>query len=226
MCFKRFVRGTAVAAALFGAVLRPAAATQTEPGAGRATVNCIAAIVANQVITLADVKIAEAFEMFGRVEAPDAAGRRRAILEKLIDQKVVITLARENVAPDPSKTERTLADLLARLGADAAKRRLEDFGLVPADLLRVMEEKILSEAIVADRFGRSSGVSLQEIERYYAETYAPEQKRLGREPKPLIDVLGAIEETLRTEKTAGRIALWIKSLRGQTEIEVRADCLK
>lgn len=200
---------------------------RTEEWSGlQETVNCIAAVVDNQVITLMDVRVADAFGLFGPVAARDAAERRRAVLEKLIDQTAVIVLARENVALDPAKTEQALAGFLAALGPDTAKRRLEEFGFTPADLLRLVDAKLLSEAIVSERFGRSAGVSLLEIERYYAETYVPERKKLGLEPKPLIDALPTIEETIKASKISARVALWIKSLRGQAEIEVRTDCIK
>jgi hypothetical protein len=226
MCSNLNLRLAAAFAAVLGLGVFSGVARTAERSAPQETVNCVAAIVDNQVISLMDVRVADAFGLFGPVAAGDAAERRRAVLEKLIDQKVVIVLARENVALDPAKNEQALAGVLAALGPDTAKQRLEEFGFAPADLLRVVEEKTLYEAIVSERFGRSAGVSLQEIERYYAETYIPEQKKLGLEPKPLIDVLPTIEETIKASKISARVAQWIKSLRNQTEIEVRTDCIK
>lgn len=217
---KRYERAVILTAAVvLAATMASAVPSQTE------TVNCIVAVVNKRMITLTDVKLVEAFGFFETKAIPDAREHRRFLLDKLIDQKVVIDIAREKAPVDQAKVEDELNQLLARLGRDEAKRRLEEFGLEAADLKPFLEEKVLGEMIIASRFGRSTGVTLREIEIYYAETYAPGQKKLGQEPKPLIEVLKTIEAEIKKNKVETQVAHWIKNLRQQAEIEVRPDCL-
>jgi hypothetical protein len=189
-------------------------------------VDGIAAVVNGLAVTLADVRIAEAF---GLVEPGPSAvpeERRRFILERLIDRKVVIDLARERAPVDPARVSLELGRLLARIGRDEAKVRLDAFGLEADDLRPYLEEAILSDTIVAGRFVHGAGVSLREIETYYAETYAPAQVKLGRTPPPMIDVLDALEAELQGAKIGSQVALWIKNLRMQADIEIRSANLK
>jgi hypothetical protein len=202
---------------LWGAVL--AGAPQTE------TVNCIAAVANGRLITLMDVKIAEAFDFFNLGAIADPKERRKAAFEKLIDQKVVVEFARERAPLEPSRVDEARNILVARIGRDEARRRMAEFGLEGPDLLPYLEEMVLSETIIAGRFGRSESVSLTEIEAYYRETYAPAQKKLGVEPKPLVEVLDVLEAEIKKSKVEIRAGNWIRNLRQQSEIEIRPECL-
>jgi len=189
-------------------------------------VDGVAAVVNGQVVTLVDVRIAEAF---GLVETGPSAvpeERRRNTLERLIDRKVVIDLTRERSAVDPAKVALELGRLLARLGRDEAKIRLKAFGLEADDLRPYIEEAILSETIIANRFVHGAGVSLREIEAYYAGTFVPAQAKLGLAPTPMIDVLDALEAEIKAAKVGSQVALWIRNLRLQADIEIRAEILK
>jgi len=196
-----------------------AAAPQTE------TLNCVAAVVNGRLITLMDVKVAEALDFFDLGATTDPQERRRAVLEKLIDQKVVIEFARERAPLEPARVDEARNSLVARLGRDEARRRMAGFGLEGSDLLPYLEEMVLSATIISGRFGRSESVSLPEIEAYYVETYSPALKKLGVEPKPLVEVLDVLEAEIKNSKVDIQAANWIKNLRQQAEIEIRLDCL-
>jgi hypothetical protein len=200
-------------------------------GAARAqqrteVVDGVAAVVNGLVVTLVDVRIAEAFGLVESGPAATPEEKRCTILERLIDRKVVIDLARERSSVDPAKVSLELGRLLARIGRVEAKARLDAFGLEADDLRPYLEEAILSETIVANRFDHGAGVSLREIEAYYAETYVPAQVKLGRTPPPMIDVLDALEAQIQSTKSESQAALWIKNLRMQADIEIRAAALK
>jgi len=190
------------------------------------TVDCVVAVVGPRIISLTDVRLAEAFGVFEIGDEADPAKRRRLILEKLIDQKVVVELARENVPVGADKVEKAWTALLGRIGRDEARRRLGSFGAESVDLLPYLEEKLLAEAIIESRFSHGAAVSLKEIETYYAETYAPARKALGLAVPPLSEVAGALESEIQRGLMAGRAAQWIRNLREQAEIEIRPDCIK
>jgi len=189
------------------------------------TVNCFVALVNGRLITLMDVKIADSLGFFETGEAVGVMERRRAVLERLIDQKVVLEFALERTSLEPAKVDEARNGLLSKLGREEARRRMAEFGLEGPDLLPYLEEKVLSETIIAGRFGRSVSVSLKEIEVYYNEVYGPGLKKLGAELKPLVEVLNVLEAEIKKSKVEGQASLWIKNLRQQSEIEIRADCL-
>jgi len=189
-------------------------------------VNCVVAEVNSQMITLVDVKIVDAFGFFETEAAAGPLERRRFVLEKMIDQKVVLDLAREKASVDPAAAAAELSGMLAKIGKEEAQRRLDEFGLEPADLLRYVDEKLLSEMIINGRFGRGVGVSLEEMESFYTQTYKPERVKKGLEVMPLVEVLDALESEIRKAKVESQSADWIKKLRLEAEIVIRPDCLK
>jgi len=223
MFFRQYLCRAAVviAAAALGAGGSSSAAIRQSD-----TVNCVVAEVNSRMITLVDVKIVDAF---GFLESGAAAGlpeRRRFVLEKMIDQKVVLDLVREKASVDSVAAAAELGGMLAKLGKEEARRRLDEFGLEPKDLLPYIEEKLRAEMIIAGRFDRGVAVSLGEMEIYYTGTYKPDRMKKGLEVKPLIEVLDTLESEVRKTKVERLSADWIKKLRLKAEILVRPDCLK
>ena len=206
------------------ACARPAAG-QAAPLKAPEVVDCVAAVVNGRAITLVDVRIAEGFGLVEADPAATIAARQRTVLERLIDRKVLIDFTRERAPADPDKVARELGRLLSRLGRDETVARLAAFGLSGEDLRPYVEEAVLSESIVSNRFSHGPAVSLREIEAYYAGAFVPGQAKLGRTAPPLIDVLDALEAELKAAKTESQIALWIQNLRKQADIEIRPGCL-
>jgi hypothetical protein len=199
---------------------------RTIAGGQSRVVNCIAAVVNNEIVTRADVEIADSLEIFEPAGSADSAVRRARILDKLIDQTVVLAQVREAPAPDPAQVQSEWTGLLARLGEAVVRGRLEAFGMAEADAREILGKGVRFRRIIADRFGRSVSVTLKEIESYYAETYTAARKKEGAAVKPLVEVLDAIEAEIKRAKTEVQAALWIETLREQAEIEIRPNCLK
>jgi hypothetical protein len=221
-----FVRLCLVSLAGSLAAMVPAGAPSPSGAQKGETVNCVVAVVGSRMITLTDVRLVEAFDIFDIGPEPDPAKRRRLILDRLIDQKVILDLARESAPVEAVHVEKAWTELLGRMGREEAKRRLEAFGAEPVDLLPYFEEKLLAESVIDKRFSRSAPISLQEIETYYAEIFGPSRRSLGLPVPPLIEVVDAVENEIRRAKLAVQTAQWILNLRQQAEIEIRPDCLK
>ncbi|MGB8952325.1 MAG: hypothetical protein WCC06_06635 [Candidatus Aminicenantales bacterium] len=187
------------------------------------TVNCIVAVVNNQILTLADLQLVEAFALY---DMEEGEYRYPALLERMIDQKVVTDLAREKVAVEKDQVKEELQSLLDRIGFEEAQKKFDGFGVAAGDLMSYLEEKILYQKIIDLRFSQSVSVSLQEIEAYYKDTYLPDQKKAGLEPRPMMELLNEIESEIKKEKIKVQVEAWIKNLRRQAEIEVKWDCLK
>jgi len=189
-------------------------------------VDCIVGIVNTRVITLTDLRMVAAFGVYAAEEKPQGADAAAFLLDRMIDQKVVIDLAGERIQVDKVRTEAAFQSLIDRLGPEKAKAEMDTFGLAVDDLKSYLEEKIMCETIIANRFIQSASVTLREIEAYYAETYVPAQKKLGVEPRPMVEMLSPIESELKKSKVESQVALWIKNLRKQAEVEIRTECLK
>jgi hypothetical protein len=204
---------------LFSAVPCPS------PGQSQ-VVDCIVAVVNTQVITLTELRVVDAFGVFSTEEKPEKMDRLSFLLNKMIDQKVVIDLAAEKMPADKEKVEQAFQRLAERLGQEKTSTELAGFGLTVDDLKSYLEEKVTCETIIASRFLQTATVTLKEIETYYAESYVPAQKVLGLEPRPMVEILSTIESEIKKARVEAQVALWIKNLRKKAEIEIRTDCLK
>ena len=186
----------------------------------------IVALVNDRIVTLIDVQVVEAFGIVEGSPASDAGSARREILEKLVNQKVVLDLFRGRSLVDPGRIEAETGRISARLGEEAMGALLSRFGIGTEDLRPYIEEKLGVETVIADRFGRSVTVSLDEIESRYRDRYVPDEQAAGRTPLPFLEAVDALEKEIRAEKTAVQSALWVQSLREQAEVEIRPDLLK
>jgi hypothetical protein len=188
-------------------------------------VNCVAAIVNDGVITRADIELADALELFEIKKTTDAAGRRRTILDRLIDRRIILDQVRDKAVPDPAAVEAERRILTVRIGPAVLTERLGRLGLTEADVRPFLEDAVRYRLIVNDRFGRSVSVSLKEIEAFYDESYSPARKKEGTAVRPLVEVLNALEAEIKRVKVEAQAALWIEAVREQAEVEIKLDCL-
>lgn len=193
---------------------------------GSQMVDRIVAVVNEEVITLTDVRIAEAFGLYAEEIGEEAEDPRSLILQKLIDQKVVIQLSGEEVLIDAVKLDENLMRITQRIGAGEVERRLTHFGLDWENLKDFLREKMAYQTIISERFSKVNPVSLKEIEEYYQRSYVPAQKEKGVEPKPMMEILDEIESGIKQEKIEAQIQDWIMNLRDKSDIQVIKGGLK
>ncbi len=186
----------------------------------------IVAVVNEEVITLTDVRVAEAFGFYAEEIEEEGGDPRSQILERLIDQKVVIQLSSEEMLIKSEELDELLMQVTQRLGADEVERRLMQFGLAREDLKDCIREIIRYKSIISQIFSRVNPVSLKEIEDYYQEIYVPEQKEKKVDPKPMMEILDEIESRVKREKTKAQIEEWIRNLREKSDIQITKDGLK
>jgi hypothetical protein len=190
------------------------------------TVDCLAAVVNGQALTLTDVLIAEEFRLFPRAAEVATGDARAAVLDALIDQKVVLELSRESGPVDPARVEEALTGIHEALGGEAFGEGLAKFGLVEADLRPYLEDRLRFERAVAIRFAVRTPVSARDVDTYYRDVYAPERRSQGLEPEPLTAVRARIEARVEQAARADKIAEWIKNLRRQADVRINRDCLE
>jgi hypothetical protein len=224
MCFNH-ARHLRIGTAVLAAVLWSGRAVPAACGQER-IVDQVAAVVNERIVTLIDVQVVAVFGIFESALPTDAENAQRTILEKLIDLKVVLNLVRDRAPVDPARIEAEIGRIAARLGEEGLRARLSEFGFAREDLKPYLEEKLQVETVVGERFGRSVTVALKEIEARYQARIISADRTAGREPRPFLSVVDALEKEIRTEKIAVQAALWIQSLRDQAEIEIRPGVLK
>ncbi|MBN1270841.1 MAG: hypothetical protein JXB26_01090 [Candidatus Aminicenantes bacterium] len=187
--------------------------------AGQEIVDRILAVVEDEVITLTDVRIVEEFELFSE-SLPNGEERRKIILEKLIDQKLVLRMAEEEFYVRGEEVDAFLRRLAQKMGYETVNRKLESFGLAWDDLRKYIREEIAFQEIIAQKFKKSVVISLKEIESYYTKVYLSLQKGKNEPILPMMEILDVIESVLRDEKTKEQVREWISSLREKAEIQV------
>jgi peptidyl-prolyl cis-trans isomerase SurA len=194
------------------------------PGSGRAEViDRIAAIVNDEIITLTDVKIVETFGLAEDSEGVQSGDRQRSILTSLINQKLVVQLAGEGVTVGEEEIESYLSEIIQSIDPDQAEKELIRFGLDWDDLKIYLQEKLLYQKILSNRFDLGVVVSIEEIERFYEQVYVPGQREKDLEPQPMIEVLDQIERSIKRDKVKGQVEEWVNNLRREANIQIKIE---
>jgi hypothetical protein len=193
------------------------------PAPCRQVEDCVAAVVDGKAVTLVDVRIAR---RFGLHAGDPAEASLSAVLDRLVEQKLVFDLARGPSSPSDEEIAAALGETAGRLGPEAWARALAEFGMVEADLRPFVEETIGYRKALAGRFSQAAPVTIKEIEAYYQDVYVPGQQAAGEEPAPMVQVLDRIESRVQERKRDELIAEWTGNLKAQAEIFVNRDCLE
>jgi len=189
-------------------------------GLGRGeVVDRIVAVVNDEVITLTDVNIILRFGLFEDLEESQEEKTRGKILDRLIDQKVVIQLASERMIIAEEELEAILSDIVQKTDPDLAEEALLQFGLDWDDLKSYLREKLLFQKIISQRFNRGVIVSIEEIESYYEQVYVPSQREKNLSPQPMIEVLDRLEGELQRAKVEDQVQEWIENLKREADIQ-------
>jgi len=183
------------------------------------TIDRIAAVVNEQVITLTDLRIAEAFALYDDEIEEKSGDIRPLILERLIDQKLVIDITAEEAPVEKKELDSFQGEIIEKLGYDKVRRRLEEFDLDFDDLRGYILEKIIYQKIISRKFGQRITVSVKEMEEYYTQSYVPSQREKGLEPRPMLELLAGIESLIIQEKIKTQTNDWIKNLRQKADIQ-------
>jgi hypothetical protein len=185
----------------------------------------IVAVVNDQVITLTDLRIAEAFSLYEDELEGESKERLLSFLERIINQKVVIKATSEDISVSAQELEAELRNVAEKLGSEEFQKKREEFGLELEDLKLYLREKILYKNILSRRFGQGVMVNLEEIENHYEQIYIPSQEKKGLKSRPMMEILDEIESAIKQEKVKKQTADWIDNLKKQVEIEIRFDDL-
>lgn len=193
------------------------------PAVGQRVEDCVAAVVNGRPVTLVDVRIAL---RFGLHAGDPGEASPSAVLNRLIEQKLVLDLAREPSAPTREEIAAAADEAVRKMGSGEWARALAEFGIGDAELRPFFEEMAGFRNAIAARFSQAAPVTINEIESYYRDVYVPDRKRAGEEPAPMVQVLDRIESLIQERKREKLVADWIGNLKAQADILIRPGCLE
>ncbi len=190
------------------------------------TVNCLVAFVNGQALTLMDLEIVREFGLFDETVGGRNGDDRLAVLDALIDRKLVLDVARGPAGIGPDDVSRALEGLRERLGAGPFQAKLRKFGLAEDDLRPYLEDRLKYARTVAARFSVGVAVSRGDVEKFYRDVYTPEQTAKGFNPEPIGSVFPDLEARIRDDARTRKVTEWIRNIRAQAEVRINRDCLK
>ena len=179
------------------------------------------AVVNDEVIALSDLKIVEAFGLYEAEEIVQKQDEPFRILQKLIEQKLVIQFTSEAISVPGEELEAGLQKIIKDIGDDQFDERMEQFDMDLKDLEEYLYEKMLYQRILSQKFSQAATVNLKEIEEYYQQQYIPSQKAKGLEPQPMLGILDEIESAIKRKKMEKQVEEWIRNLRKESDIQIK-----
>jgi hypothetical protein len=169
---------------------------------------------------LTDLRIVKELGLYDKEVGESDQNLDRLILEKMIDQKLVVQLAGEQVSAGKEELDSFLKKLAEEMGSEKLRIRLEEFGMDSDALKGYVEERVKFQKIISQRFGQGNIISLKDMEDYYQRVYVPSQQKKGLEPRPMMDILAEIEFSIKQDKINAQVEAWIKSLRKRADIQL------
>jgi peptidyl-prolyl cis-trans isomerase SurA len=185
----------------------------------------IAAVVEGQVITTGDVERLIRADLIPRREGEQETDYRRRVLSTAID----FLLQRRDAERFGLKDVRP-ADVDARIEilarADGSKEamfaRLSSSGMDETNLRQIIQRRLQIDAYIEERFAPLIFISLDEIERYYRESWSQQRRDAGQPVPPLAEVREQLRESLRSEGLEQEVRRWTERLRNRANIDIYA----
>jgi hypothetical protein len=172
----------------------------------------VMAVVGTAVVTLSDVRAAEAFGL-----APSATSAE--VLAALIDRELMLREVDRYTAPDPDPAvvDRRLAQIQARFPTRALfEQALVRTAMTEPRLRAVVSETLRVESYLDQRFGSAAQPAPDEVLRYYRE-HPAEFTRAGR-VVPFDEAQPALQSKLAAERRRELIGDWLDRLRRRATV--------
>lgn len=194
------------------------------PAASQTTIDRIAATVEREVITSSEIDQLVILRVVPRTSGEGEPDYRRRVLDTVIAQTLRFRdVERFGAADIPADAiEARLLEVRRRFGSDeefaAALHRTE---LTIDDLRAILKRQLQVEAYIEERFSPLIFVSLEEIERYYRDTWVVQRRARGLDVPPLNEVREEIRNLLKAERLQSEIEKWTGQLRARANVDVR-----
>lgn len=180
----------------------------------------IVAVVNEDIITLTDLRIAEAFGLGFALPGESSALSRQELLNRMIDRKLVVQSAPEDMLIEEAAIQIRKQEIRNAAGPGSYEEALERFGMEDGDLNVFVRDEIIYRRIVNRRFSQGVVVSLDEMEAYYRNQYLPAQQAAGKTARAMTDMLNEIEAALKQARIENQLRDWLEALREKADIRV------
>ncbi len=172
----------------------------------------VMAVVGTAVVTLSDVRAAEAFGLTSGSAPAD-------VLAALIDRELMLGEVDRYAAPDPESAvlDRRLAQIQARFPNRALyDEALARTAMTEVRLRAIVGETLRIETYLDQRFGSAAQPAPDEVLRYYRE-HPADFTRAGR-LAPFDEVQVSVQQQLTAERKRALIQDWLERLRRRATV--------
>jgi hypothetical protein len=189
------------------------------------TVDRIAAVIDQQVLTVSEVSQLAEVRFFPRTASRNDDDYRHDILEALIAQALRYRDVERFGAQDIPKDsiEARLVEIQHRFASpaelDAALAHAE---LTPDELRTLIKRQLQVEAYIQERFAPLIFVSNDDIASYYNGPWRQQRVARGLAVPPLADVREEIRTLIRSRQLDQQIETWTTQLRARANVDVYA----
>lgn len=189
------------------------------------TVDRIAAVIDQQVLTVSEVNQMATVRFFPRVAGRSEDEYRRDILDALIAQALRFRDVERFGAADIPKDsiEARLIEIRKRFPApadlDAALAQAE---LTPDELRALIKRQLQVEAYIQERFAPLVFVANEDIAAYYSGPWREQRVARGLPVPPLNDVREEVRALIRSRQLDQQIETWTTQLRARANVDIYA----
>lgn len=200
---------------IFLGLARPAAAV---------TVDRIAAVIDNQVLTVSEVGQMVEIRFFPRA-AESEDDHRRAVLEALIAQALRFRDVERFGAQDIPRDiiEARVVEMQSRFASpaefEAALRRAE---LTPDEVRALAKRQLQVEAYIQERFAPMIFLTNDDIAAYYSGPWTTQRRARGLAVPPLAVVREEVRAAVRASRLQEEIEKWTRQLRARANVDIYA----
>ena len=189
------------------------------------TVDRIAAVIDQQVLTVSEVDQMVQIRFFPRVAGRSDDDAHHDVLEALIAQALRYRDVERFGAQDIPKDsiEARLVEIQHRFASpaelDAALARAE---LTPDELRTLIKRQLQVEAYIQERFAPLIFVANEDIAAYYNGPWRQQRLARGLPVPPLNDVREEIRTLIRSKQLDEQVETWTTQLRARANVDVYA----
>ena len=194
------------------------------PAAG-VTVDRIAAVVDQEVVTVSEVAQMAEMRFFLRTPGQDDDDYRRAILDALIAQALRLRDVERFGAAEitPDQIESRLQEIQRRFASPAELEAALVRAELSSDELRALVRRQLQvDAYIQERFAPLVFVTNDDIEAYFRGPWAEQRRERGLPAGTLAEAREEIRSLLRGSRLIEAIDRWTSRLRLRANVDVYA----
>lgn len=186
------------------------------------TVDRVAAVVQNEIITLSDID--KALLLYPVLREADESERDLylRVLDNLIRYKIAWLEYRDEIQLTSGDFNPLQTAIIRKAGSlGNVISLLQRFDMDWDDLKTFIRERVMYEKLLKDNFQMKITIPFPRIEEFYNTRYLPTQKSLNLPVLSLVEMAPVIEKHLRTQQTEDRVSGWLREIKESYRVENR-----